>query len=67
MEQGKGEGKAVVKGGQAGVATATEKTNKQKKKGITVTAKELQELGKDFIVQCDPTTVLQYTCLTLVL
>ena len=60
MEQGKGEGKAVVKGGPTGATTAAEKTNKQKKKVITVTKKELQQLGKDFIVQCDPSTVLLY-------
>ena len=54
MEQGN----AVVKDGQTEASATTEKTNKQKKKVIPPTKNELQKLGKDFIVQCDPTTVL---------
>lgn len=54
MEQGN----AVVKDEQTESSSATEKANKQKKKVITLTKQELQKLGKDFIVQCDPTTVL---------
>ena len=54
MEQGN----AVVKDEQAESSATTEKSNKQKKKVITLTKQELQKLGKDFIVQCDPATVL---------
>ena len=53
MEQGN----AVVKDEQTESSAATAKT-KQKKKVITLTKQELQKLEKDFIVQCDPTTVL---------
>ena len=51
-------GNVVAKDGQTEASAATEKMNKQKKKVIPLTKQELQKLGKDFIVQCDPTTVL---------
>ena len=63
MEEGTNN--TVVKDGQAEASTATEKTSKQKKKAITVTKKELQKLAKDFIVQCDPSTVLPYACIIM--
>lgn len=51
----------VVKDGETRTSTAVEKTNKQKKKTVLPTVKELQMLGRDFIVQCDPSTVYMHS------
>lgn len=48
----------VVKDKETHANNAADKATKQKKKVVLLTKNELQKLARDFIVQCDPSTVM---------